>query len=155
MIGLSVGNELVVLKEFTSNNGEVTRRYQQTYQGIPVIGDTVSLTFNNGMLKKDHGAAVYNIEEDLSDVSAKLTKKDAILKGPKTGIAAKSVGLKKHNEQSRLAIWVDDQNKAHLVYEVSYVTYGKSPSRPYLIIDANTGEVLLSYDNLQHALGVI
>ncbi|MDX1727668.1 MAG: PepSY domain-containing protein [Pseudoalteromonas tetraodonis] len=63
--------------------------------------------------------------------------------------------LKKHNEQSRLAIWVDDQNKAHLVYEVSYVTYGKSPSRPDLIIYANTGEVLLSYDNLQHALGVI
>lgn len=151
LIGLSVGNELVVLKEFTSNNGEVTRRYQQTYQGIPVIGDTVSLTFNNGMLKKAHGAAVYNIDEDLSDVSAKLTKKDAILKGSKTGIAAKSVGLKKHNEQSRLVIWVDDQNKAHLVYEVSYVTYGKSPSRPYLIIDANTGEVLLSYDNLQHA----
>ncbi|WP_064663196.1 M4 family metallopeptidase [Pseudoalteromonas sp. MQS005] len=151
LIGLSVGNELVVLKEFTSNNGEVTRRYQQTYQGIPVIGDTVSLTFNNGMLKKAHGAAVYNIDEDLSDVSAKLTKKDAILKGSKTGIAAKSVGLKKHNEQSRLAIWVDDQNKAHLVYEVSYITYGKSPSRPYLIIDANTGEVLLSYDNLQHA----
>ena len=151
LIGLSVGNELVVLKEFTSNNGEVTRRYQQMYQGIPVIGDTVSLTFNNGMLKKAHGAAVYNIDEDLADVSAKLTKKDAILKGSKTGIAAKSVGLKKHNEQSRLAIWVDDQNKAHLVYEVSYVTYGKSPSRPYLIIDANTGEVLLSYDNLQHA----
>lgn len=151
LIGLSVRNELVVLKEFTSNNGEVTRRYQQTYQGIPVIGDTVSLTFNNGMLKKAHGAAVYNIDEDLSDVSAKLTKKDAILKGSKTGIAAKSVGLKKHNEQSRLAIWVDDQNKAHLVYEESYVTYGKSPSRPYLIIYANTGEVLLSYDNLQHA----
>ncbi|WP_076920227.1 M4 family metallopeptidase [Pseudoalteromonas sp. SK18] len=151
LIGLSVGNELVVLKEFTSNNGEVTRRYQQTYQGIPVIGDTVSLTFNNGMLKKAHGAAVYNIDEDLADVSAKLTKKDAILKGSKTGIAAKSVGLKKYNEQSRLAIWVDDQNKAHLVYEVSYVTYGKSPSRPYQIIDANTGEVLLSYDNLQHA----
>jgi len=52
LIGLSVGNELVVLKEFTSNNGGVTRRYQQTYQGIPVIGDKVSLTFNNGMLKK-------------------------------------------------------------------------------------------------------
>ena len=34
---------------------------------------------------------------------------------------------------------------------MSYVTYGKSPSRPYLIIDANTGEVLLSYDNLQNA----
>ncbi|MDY6889581.1 MAG: PepSY domain-containing protein, partial [Pseudomonadota bacterium] len=151
LIGLSVRNELVVLKEFISNNGEVTRRYQQTYQGLPVIGDTLSLTFKNGMLKKAHGAAVYDIEGDINDVSAKLSVKQAMLQSQNVGIAAKTKGLKKHNEKSRLAIWVDQQSKAHLVYEVSYVTYGKSPSRPYQIIDANTGEVLLSYDNLQHA----
>ena len=151
LIGLSVRNELVVLKEFISNNGEVTRRYQQTYQGLPVIGDTLSLTFKNGMLKKTHGAAVYDIEGDINDVSAKLSVKQAMLQSQNLGIAAKTIGLKKHNEKSRLAIWVDQQSKAHLVYEVSYVTYGKSPSRPYQIIDANTGEVLLSYDNLQHA----
>ena len=151
LIGLSVRNELVVLKEFTSNNGEVTRRYQQTYQGLPVIGDTLSLTFKNGMLKKAHGAAVYDIEGDISDVSAKLSAKQAMLQSQNVGIAAKTIGLKKHNEKSRLAIWVDQQSKAHLVYEVSYVTYGKSPSRPYQIIDANSGEVLLSFDNLQHA----
>ena len=151
LIGLSVRNELVVLKEFISNNGEVTRRYQQTYQGLPVIGDTLSLTFKNGMLKKAHGAAVYDIEGDINDVSAKLSVKQAMLQSQNVGIAAKAKGLKKHNEKSRLAIWVDQQSKAHLVYEVSYVTYGKSPSRPYQIIDANTGEVLLSYDNLQHA----
>ena len=151
LIGLSVRNELVVLKEFISNNGEVTRRYQQTYQGLPVNGDTLSLTFKNGMLKKAHGAAVYDIEGDINDVSAKLSVKQAMLQSQNVGIAAKTKGLKKHNEKSRLAIWVDQQSKAHLVYEVSYVTYGKSPSRPYQIIDANTGEVLLSYDNLQHA----
>jgi len=151
LIGLSVRNELVVLKEFTSSNREVTRRYQQTYQGLPVIGDTVSLTFKNGMLKKAHGAAVYDIEGDISDVSAKLSAKQAMLQSQNVGIAAKTIGLKKHNEKSRLAIWVDQQSKAHLVYEVSYVTYGKSPSRPYQIIDANSGEVLLSFDNLQHA----
>ena len=151
LIGLSVRNELVVLKEFISNNGEVTRRYQQTYQGLPVIGDTLSLTFKNGMLKKAHGAAVYDIEGDINDVSAKLSVKQAMLQSQNVGIAAKTKGLKKHNEKSRLAIWVDQQSKAYLVYEVSYVTYGKSPSRPYQIIDANTGEVLLSYDNLQHA----
>lgn len=151
LIGLSVRNELVVLKEFISNNGEVTRRYQQTYQGLPVIGDTLSLTFKNGMLKKAHGAAVYDIEGDINDVSAKLSVKQAMLQSQNVGIASKTKGLKKHNEKSRLAIWVDQQSKAHLVYEVSYVTYGKSPSRPYQIIDANTGEVLLSYDNLQHA----
>ena len=99
LIGLSVRNELVVLKEFISNNGEVTRRYQQTYQGLPVIGDTLSLTFKNGMLKKAHGAAVYDIEGDINDVSAELSVKQAMLQSQNLGIAAKTIGLKKHNEK--------------------------------------------------------
>ncbi|WP_404343992.1 M4 family metallopeptidase [Pseudoalteromonas mariniglutinosa] len=153
LIGLEAGNELVVLKEMKSNNGETTRRYQQMYQGVPVIGDTVSLTFNdNGLLKRAHGAAVYDIAGDIDAVTPKLNKKMAIAKGLQNSLlAAKSAGLKKYNEQSRLAIWLDQQNTAHLVYEVSYVTYGDNPSRPYQIIDANTGELLHSYDNLQHA----
>ncbi|MBB1367670.1 M4 family metallopeptidase [Pseudoalteromonas sp. SR44-5] len=153
LVGLDAGNELVVLKEVKSNNGDTTRRYQQQYQGLPVIGDTVSLTFdNNGQLKRAHGAAVYDISSDISSVMPKLSKKMAITQGLKNSpAAAKSVSLKKHNEQSRLAIWLDAQHVAHLVYEVSYVTYGANPSRPYQIIDANSGEVLHSFDNLQHA----
>lgn len=153
LVGLEVGNELVVLKNFKSNNGDTTRRYQQVYKGLPVIGDTISLTFDsNGQLKHAHGAAVYDISSDIGTVTPQLSKKIAIAKGLKKSlIATKSAGLKKHNEKSTLAIWVDQQNKAHLVYEVSYVTYGQSPSRPYQIIDANSGEVLVSYDNLQHA----
>ncbi|TMS59964.1 hypothetical protein, partial [Pseudoalteromonas sp. S1691] len=50
-----------VLKEFISINGEETRLYHQTYQALPVIGETISLTFKNGLLKKAHGAAVYDI----------------------------------------------------------------------------------------------
>ena len=153
LVGLGVGNKLVVLKEIKSNNGDTTRRYQQTYNGLPVIGDTLSLTFSsNGELKHAHGAAVYDISSDINTVVPKLNQKLAIAKGlQKSSAAAKSVGLKKHNEKSQLAIWVDNQSKAHLVYEVSYVTYGSNPSRPYQIIDANSGELLFSLDNLQHA----
>ncbi|MDC3188842.1 M4 family metallopeptidase [Pseudoalteromonas elyakovii] len=153
LVGLGAGNDLVVLKEIKTSNGNTTRRYQQMYQGLPVIGDTVSLTFDdNGQLKRAHGAAVYDIAADIDSVSPALNKKKAMAKGLANSPAAiKSVGLKKHNEQSRLAIWLDEDNVAHLVYEVSYVTYGDNPSRPYQIIDANSGEVLFSFDNLQHA----
>ncbi|GHB76723.1 hemagglutinin [Psychrosphaera saromensis] len=150
LVGLGAGNELVVLKEVNSNNGDTTRRYQQMYQGLPVIGDTVSLTFSsNGQLKRAHGAAVYDIDSDVDSVSPKMTKSVAIAKSSPATLMAD--GLEKHNETSRLAIWVDEQNIAHLVYEVTYVTYGAAPSRPYQIIDANTGDVLHSYDNIQHA----
>ena len=153
LVGLEAGNELVVLKEIKSNNGDTTRRYQQVYNGLPVIGDTVSLTFNNnGQLKRAHGAAVYDISSDIDTVTPKLNQKLAVAKGlQKSSAAIKSVGLEKHNEKSQLAIWVDEQGEAHLVYEVSYVTYGSNPSRPYQIIDANSGDVLFSFDNLQHA----
>ena len=153
LVGLEAGNELVVLKEVKSNNGDTTLRYQQHYQGVPVIGDTVSLTFDsNSQLKRAHGAAVYNISSDIDSVLPKLNKLMAITKGLASSQAAtNSVSVKKHNEQSRLAIWLDEQGVAHLVYEITYVTYGATPSRPYQIIDANSGELLYSFDNLQHA----
>ncbi len=153
LIGLEAGNELTVLKEIKSNNGTTTRRYQQMYKNIPVIGDTVILTFDDaGQLKTAHGAAVYDIASDIGSVSPALPKQKALAHGLANSAAAKkSSGLERHNEQSRLAIWLDENSVAHLVYEVSYVTYGENPSRPYQIIDANTGEVLFSMDNLQHA----
>lgn len=150
LIGLGANSELVVLKEVSSSNGDTTKRYQQTFQGVPVIGDTVSLTFNSsGQLKRAHGAAVYGIDSDVNSVSPKMNVNAAIAKSSPATLMADTVV--KHNETSRLAIWVDEQNVAHLVYEVTYVTYGDNPSRPYKIIDANSGELLHSYDNIQHA----
>lgn len=153
LVGLEAGNKLVVIKEIKSNNGDTTRLFQQVYNGLPVIGDRVSLTFNsNGQFKHAHGAAVYDISSDINTVIPKINKQLAVAKGlQKSPQALQSVGLEKHDEKSQLAIWVDEQGKAHLVYEVSYVTYGSNPSRPYQIIDANSGELLFSLDNLQHA----
>ena len=74
LIGLEAGNELTVLKEIKSNNGTTTRRYQQMYKNIPVIGDTVILTFDDaGQLKTAHGAAVYDIrsEEHTSELQSR------------------------------------------------------------------------------------
>ncbi|MDI4653208.1 MULTISPECIES: hypothetical protein [Pseudoalteromonas] len=99
LVGLGAGNDLVVLKEIKTSNGNTTRRYQQMYQGLPVIGDTVSLTFDdNGQLKRAHGAAVYDIAADIDSVSPALNKKKAMAKGLANSPAAiKSVGLKNHN----------------------------------------------------------
>ncbi|WP_409425936.1 MULTISPECIES: M4 family metallopeptidase [unclassified Pseudoalteromonas] len=151
-IGLESGNKLVVVKEIKSKNGDITKRYQQFFNDLPVIGDTVSLTFKNGQLKHSHGAAVYDLATDINSVTPKLSKNKAITKGlQQSDIAIKTADLKKYNEKSQLAIWLDEQGTAHLVYEVSYVTYGRNPARPYQIIDANNGDILFSIDNLQHA----
>ncbi|OHU85331.1 MULTISPECIES: M4 family metallopeptidase [Pseudoalteromonas] len=157
VLGLGNDSELILLKEFKQSNGGVTRRYQQMYKGIPVVGDTVILSFDkNEQLKFAHGAAVYNIAADVPSVTPMLDKAMAMASAEQAhGIAAVNAQgkkLEKHNESSKLVVWVDPKSQnAHLAYEIEYVVYGDSPSRPYQIVDANTGEVLLSYENLQHA----
>lgn len=151
LIGLSADDSLKILKSFKHKNGSVTHRYQQMYQGLPVIGDTVSLTFDKqGLLKHAHGAAVYDINADVMSVKPSLAAAQA--KALSTAsLPATQLAQKTFHETEQLAIWVDKNNQARLVYELSHVTYGDSPSRPYQIVDAHTGEVLLSYDNIQHA----
>ncbi|KZN61094.1 hemagglutinin [Pseudoalteromonas luteoviolacea CPMOR-1] len=151
LIGLSTDDSLKILKSFKHKNGSVTHRYQQMYQGLPVIGDTVSLTFDKqGLLKHAHGAAVYGINADVMSVKPSLAAAQA--KALSTAsLPATQLAQKTFHETEQLAIWVDKNNQARLVYELSHVTYGDSPSRPYQIVDAHTGEVLLSYDNIQHA----
>ncbi|MBQ4875818.1 M4 family metallopeptidase [Pseudoalteromonas luteoviolacea] len=151
IIGLSSADSLKVLKTFKHKNGATTYRYQQLHQGLPVIGDTVSLTFDKqGLLKHAHGAAVYGIAGDVLSTKPSLAVEQAKTM-PTASIASVQKGKEKFHETDRLAIWIDSNNQARLVYELSHVTYGEHPSRPYQIVDANTGEVLVSYDNIQHA----
>ncbi|OCQ22093.1 peptidase [Pseudoalteromonas luteoviolacea] len=151
MIGLSNQSQLKVLKSFKHKNGSITHRYQQMYQGLPVIGDTVSLTFNDqGALKHAHGAAVYGIESDLASVTPSLKLENAV-KAVQSQMLSTSEHIQKHNEESRLGVWLDESGTARLVYEMTYVTYGHEPARPYMIVDANSGEVLVNYNNIQHA----
>ncbi|MFC3032037.1 M4 family metallopeptidase [Pseudoalteromonas fenneropenaei] len=155
LIGLSASDDLVEVKAYPQADGSTAYRFQQHYKNLPVIGDTVNLTITaNGALKRAHGAAVYKIEHDLPSVKPLLKEHQvfaAALKA-KNLASAKAVSAEQiHNKSQRLAVWLDDNSKARLVYEVTFVTYGDEPSRPYMIIDANSGEVLYELENLQHA----
>ncbi|TMO61022.1 M4 family metallopeptidase [Pseudoalteromonas aurantia] len=154
VVGLGAGNDLLIVKEFAGKNGEMTRRYQQVYQGVPVIGDHAILTFDkHGQVLRAHGAAVYDVASDIKTVKPTLSQAVAqkkSLQQHKIQLGT-SEQLIQHNKSSRLVIFLDEHSMARLAYEVSYVTYGKTPSRPYHIIDAHTGEMIHSFDNLQHA----
>ncbi|MBE0371044.1 M4 family metallopeptidase [Pseudoalteromonas aurantia] len=154
VVGLGAGNDLVLVKEFAGKNGEVTRRYQQVYQGVPVVGDHAILTFDkHGQVQRAHGAAVYDLASDVKTVKPSLTEAVAVKKAitQHQALSGTSEELTQHNKTSRLVIWLDENSTARLAYEVTYVTYGKTPSRPYQIIDAHSGEMIHSFDNLQHA----
>ena len=153
-LGLGINDGLVIRKQYLSSNGDTTIRYQQTYRGIPVIGDDVILTYQTtGELKYANGAIVKDIEEDIPSVQPFISEDMAMSASHGTSISgvADAHEYDKKDKKTRLAIWIDADGKAHLVYEVTYVVHGIKPTRPYIIIDAFNGEILYQYDNLQTA----
>ncbi|WP_211333740.1 PepSY domain-containing protein [Sinobacterium caligoides] len=49
------------------------------------------------------------------------------------------------------SILIDKDNVAKLVYQVSYFHASKKPSRPFAIIDANSGKIIKQWDGLAHS----
>lgn len=153
MVGLSVAGSLQAKKSYRDANGTQTIRYQQHYNGIPVLGDDVIISkYKNGNFKSAHGAVVNGIAADLVSTQPRVVADQAMKIAKGKSIQGFS-NVSFENESSRLAIWLDQDNKARLVYEVTYMQNGDSPSRPYIIIDAKTGKVIHQFDNLQTADG--
>lgn len=154
LVGLSGQETLKPRKTYQNNNGTATTRYQQYYKGIPVIGDDIIVTTNaNGVSSFAHGAVLQGIELDISDINPKVSKKRAlrIAKGHQQSSIATSKSPIYENESSELAIWQDPDGVARLVYSVTYMSHGDQPSRPQMFVDAKTGQVIHSYENLQTA----
>lgn len=157
LIGLSDSGSLKVKKVLKDKNGATTTRYQQQYKGLPVLGDDVIISLNaRGAFNRAHGAVIADIEADVVDITPKVAVNKALqiakqhTKPNNTEVLA-GTAVSYTNQKSQLAIWQDTSGKAKLVYEITYVQHADKPSRPHLIIDAKTGEVLSYFDNLQTA----
>ena len=58
-----------------------------------------------------------------------------------------------YNIESKLYVWLDDKDVAHLAWFISYVDTSVTPTRPHLFIDAHTGEVLDQWEGMTFANG--
>lgn len=130
-------------------NGKTIIRYQQYYQGVPIWGQSVVEVRQPGMVcgkPNLSGKMVTRIEQDLASARPTLSAADVLAqaKGLKSG------GFATGNEQVELAVRLDRDNTARLVYIVSFFVQGATPSRPYFIIDANSGALLKQWNGLTH-----
>ena len=153
VLGLRAGvDSLKESKSYLAADGSTTVRYTQMYRGLPVLGDDVVVaTLADGSFKLGYGSVLNRIADDVKSIRPALSERK-VLKNAKAIAAASAAGrLSYENESAQLAIWQDEAGKARLVYEVTFVQYGDKPSRPHFIIDARTGDVLKSFDNLQTA----
>jgi vibriolysin len=146
--------QMKAVKDIDAGNGLVKTRFQQTYNGVPVFGYSVAAT-------KTSMGAFTNVQGNVLDLSNQIIMTrpqisaskamNAAIKNDKHLGQADAKGI--YNKQNELVIYMLN-GKATLAHQLSYVVPaqdGGAPTRPVFFINAQTGETIYAYDNLQHA----
>ena len=124
-------------------NGQQRVRYEQTWQGIPVWGQVlVADQALGGQVNQVSGTMLRKIDADLTGPTATLSPADAALKA--------RAGATGSNEQVKLFVMQDETGQARLVYLVSWLAASKEPSRPFVMIDAQSGSELKRWEGINH-----
>jgi vibriolysin len=156
LLGLDADSDLQQTALITDADGTRHYRYNQLYRGIPVFGEGIAVTEGkDGNVRNLFGRKVEGLNAEVPAVAAKLTAGNALALGKSAGLGNRVGFMRTENEKSELMIYVDDNGRAHKAYVVSYfadTANGGSPTRPFVIIDANSGRVLKQWEGLTHAL---
>jgi pseudolysin len=160
--GTQTKDHLQFVKQHTDLNQVSHVRMQQMYAGVPVMGGyAIMHTKNESKLHgmsllvtaKDNsvkmtGKVFQGLESELLKPTAELKSNAAVaLEKAKKAFQDKKLS----EEASTLIVYLDDNNKAHWAYRVSFVVNhdSKIPERPIQIIDAKTMDVLLKWNDMK------
>lgn len=141
-------------REIKINKGQYAseyKRYQQHFKGVPVWGENLIIVSKKGVVKRIRGRIIKKIGDDISDIKPAFTSQHALVSMKNN---KKYSGMRFRNEKSKLVIYVDESNKAHLAYFISFFADGAEtvkPTRPHFLIDAKTKEVLKQWEGLTNA----
>ncbi|QUJ68445.1 M4 family metallopeptidase [Photobacterium sp. GJ3] len=149
-----LNNSFKAVKTVNLPNGKQKVRYQQLYQGIPVYNTGVVATSNAKGVTQVHGQMAQNVEQDLPAVLPGLQGKQALNIAKAHHAAAHAQlapeALPVENEQVKLMVRLNESNQAQLVYQVSFFVASEEPSRPFFFVDANSGDVLDTWESIAH-----
>lgn len=119
-------------------DGETIVRYAQSHRGLPVIGRGASVRLS---ATGQPIATVLDLESDLpARVSAAITSVDA------ASVASARTNVGAAAKDAHLVLWPTLDRGARLAYAVLPSVPAGVPSRPRVIVDAETSEILEARD---------
>lgn len=160
--GLEQGSELSFQRKTSSSSNIDHLHYEQLYKGVPVWGERITISRNkSNEIVRYSGAIMRGLSFDVPDNKAAVTPQAALERAKSVvsqGANFAPSQLKSENDNVRLVVYVrPSDKKAFLSYEVSFFAVpaakAAKPSRPFLIIDAKTGDVLYRYEGLTNEKG--
>ena len=156
-LGLDAESTLSLIGGAKDADGTNHYRYQQNFRGIPVWGEHVVVSENSdGSVRSLFGRSVGGLAADIASTRARVTDASALGIAKTASIGSSDATLITQREESRLMIYVDDADSAHLSYVVSFFAdsaKGGSPTRPFVIVDAQSGAILKRWEGLTTANG--
>ena len=157
LLGLDADSGLQVLTSATDRDGTKHYRYQQTFRGVPVFGEQVIVSEGkDGNVRNLFGRKVEGLSRELASASAKVTKGQALSIAKNATLGSKLMAMRVENEKAEQMIYVDDHGRAHMALRRLVLRRQRqaaaSPTRPFVIVDANSGKVLKQWDGLTNAL---
>lgn len=153
-LGLNADNTLL-MKNAIADHGVRNYRYDQAWRGIPVFGQGVVVSEDGaGNVRALFGTLVSGLDSDIPSTTPKLTRAAALAAGKRIALGNALSAMQTRNEKSDLVVFIDDAGKAHLAYAVTFFadSLAGNPTRPIIMIDAHSGQVIKRWENLQHAL---
>ncbi|MBB1059608.1 M4 family metallopeptidase [Lysobacter spongiae] len=157
LVGLEQDSGLRLLRSHTDRDGSRHYRYQQTFQGLPVFGENVIVSEKaDGTVESLFGQMVGGLASEVSIASASVNESRAIALAKRAALGSKAVSRVIENVKAEKVVFVDDAGRARTSYVVSFnadLSGGGDPTRPFVIVDASTGQVLKKWDALAHANG--
>ncbi|GAA4790639.1 M4 family metallopeptidase [Lysobacter hankyongensis] len=154
-LGLDTDSRLFLLDRKT-DLGVRNHRYQQTFRGLPIFGEHVIVNEDgSGNISTLFGRKVDGLASEIPAGRPRLNANRALAVGKSAGLGTRVGFMRTRDEKAELMIHIDDAGRARKAYVVSYfadTARGGSPTRPTVIVDAETGRILQQWDNLQHAL---
>jgi vibriolysin len=133
------------VKTIDVGNGKTKVRFQQMYKGIPVFGHSIAADVSAmGQFSNAQGQ-ILNLGNTPFLTKARISLDDALATAKADAKGDVS------NEQKETFIYIID-GKPTLAHRVSFVEHKDgNPSRPVSVVNAQTGEVMDRYDNIQYA----
>ncbi len=154
-LGLDADSRLFLIDRKTSN-GVRNTRYQQTFRGLPIFGEHVVVREDEaGNVRTLFGQKLTGLASEIPAGRVRVSSNSALTIAKSAGLGNRVGFMRTSAEKSNLMIYVDDNGRASKAYVVSFfadTAKTGSPTRPTVIVDANTGRVLKQWENLQHAL---
>lgn len=152
---LDASNTLL-MQASRADRGVRNYRYNQAWKGIPVYGQGIVVSEDGaGNVRGMFGTKVSGLEQDIASTTPRLNRAAALVAGKRAALGNGLAGMQTRNEKSDLVIFIDDAGKGHLAYAVTFYAdslVGGNPTRPVVMVDALSGQVIKKWENLQHAL---